>query len=267
MWTAPFLALLLASSPGQNAGLDIINVGFSYGPNGPTRTEAKYLPGDVLFLDFHISGLQFNAEGKANYSIGMLVTDAKGETVLRQDPKPQESLNYLGGKVLPGSAHLQIGTEQAPGAYTIKITVSDQAAKTTRSIERKFEVLPVGFGLVQVGLSADPDALVPKASLGIVGETVFLNFAAVGFERDQTSKQPRVAIALRILDEQGQPTLKNPLTGEANSNIPENLKLIPMQFPITLNRPGKFTLELSARDLLGNRSAIVTLPLQVSGAK
>lgn len=264
MWTAPVVAWILAASAAQNADLDIVNVNFVHGPNGPVRAANRYLPGDVLFLDFHIAGLKFDANGKANYGVGMLVTDSKGETVLKQEPKPQEALNYLGGKILPGSAHLQIGTEQAAGTYTIKITVSDESTKATKTIERKFEVLPPGFGLVQVGLSSDPDALVPETPHGVLGETIFLNFAAVGFERDRTSKQPRVSVALRILDENGQPTLKNPLTGEASSNIPENLKLIPMQFPITLNRVGKFTIELSAQDQLGNKSAVITLPLTVS---
>lgn len=267
MGTASIVAVLLTAAAAQDASLDIVNVNFTHGPNGPIRSANRYLPGDVMFLDFHITGLKFNNEGKASYAVGMLVTDAKGETVLRQEPKSQEALNYLGGNLLPGSAHLQIGTEQPAGTYTVKITVADQSAKTTKSVERKFEVLPHGFGLVQVGFSSDPDALIPEAAHGILGETVFLNFAAVGFERDKVSKQPRVSVALRILDENGQPTLKNPLTGEANSNIPENLKLIPMQFPITLNRAGKFTVELSARDLVGNKSAVVTIPLTVTAGK
>jgi len=263
MWTTPALVLALGLAAAQDGKLGLTDVNFSHGPNGPVRADARYLPGDVLFLDFDITGLKFDAEGKASYGVGMLVTDAKGGTVLKQDPKTQQALNYLGGSLLPGVAHLQVGMEQPPGKYKIKITVNDDATKGSASAEREFEVLPAGFGLVQVGFSSDPDGTIPEAPLALVGESVFVNFSAVGFQRDKQTKQPKLSVQMRILDEKGQPTLAKALTGEANSGITESLKLVPMQFALTLNRPGKFTIELTAKDLLANKTATVTLPFTV----
>lgn len=263
MWTTPVVVLALSLAAAQGKPLAIVNDAFTFGPNGPVRPDSKFLPGDVLFLDFDIEGLKYDADAKGNYSVGMEVTDAKGGSVLKQQPKAQQVTNYFGGDVLPGLVHLQIGTEQAAGMYTVKLTVNDESTKASKSVEKKFEVLPAGFGLVQVGMSSDADGLVPEAPLGLAGETNFINFSAVGFTRDKSTKQPNLTVELRILDEAGKPTCPKPLTGEAKAGISEALKLVPMQFALTMNRPGKFTLEIKATDVLAKKTATVTLPLTV----
>jgi hypothetical protein len=263
MWTTPAVVLALCLAAAQDKPLSIVNDAFTYGPNGPIRPDSKYLPGDVLFVDFDIEGLKYDADAKGSYSVAMEVTDAKGGSVLKQQGKAQPVLNYFGGDVLPGLAHLQIGMEQPAGMYTIKLTVTDQSAKQSKSMEKKFEVLPAGFGLVQVGMSSDPEGAVPEAPLGLVGETNFINFSAVGFARDKSTKQPNLKVEMRVLDDQGQPTCPKPLTGEAQSGISEALKLVPMQFALTMNRAGKFTVEIKATDVLGNKTATVRLPITV----
>src|SRR5262249_35500606 len=159
-----------------------------------------------------------------------------------------KAVNTLGGNRLPAFANVICGSDQPPGEYTVRVTVTDLATKTKKTLERKFEVLKPDFGIVQVGLSVDSGMQIPAPALGVAGQLVYVNFAAVGFERDTKKKQPNVAVEMRVLDDSSNPVLSKPFTGEASANVPANDKLLPMQFLLALNRTGKFQVELKATD-------------------
>jgi hypothetical protein len=72
-----------------------------------------------------------------------------------------------------------------------------------------------------------------------------------------------VALALRVLDEQGQPTLPSPFTGTLGGDTPAGARALPLRFQLSLNRPGKFTVELTATDQSSGQSATQKLPLTV----
>jgi hypothetical protein len=253
--------LLSLSLVFQPDGLSVKNDRFTNGPLGSTRAASQFLPGDVLVLTFDIDGLKFDDSGKASYSLEMEVADAKDKVHFRQEPRTQQALSYLGGSSLPCVAHVQVGFSQPAGEYKLKVKVTDQTTKASKSLEKKFEILPPAFGLVQVGMSADVDGAVPAPPGGAVGGTLFLNFAAVGFGRDKTRNQPYLTVEMRILDENGKPTTAKPITGEARGSFPEDIKTLPMQFGISLTKEGRYTVELVATDKTTGKSAKVTLPL------
>ncbi len=68
---------------------------------------------------------------------------------------------------------------------------------------------------------------------------------------------------MRVLDDKGHPTFSRPLSGTVNKEVPADLKLIPMHFGVTLNRPGTFTIELEATDKLSGKSVMEKVPLRV----
>jgi hypothetical protein len=262
MWMSVLAVTLLGLSSGQAGKLSAINDRLTYGHLGPVR-EAKFLPGDEIFLTFEVQGMTFDTNGKASYAMGLELVDPKGTELLKQNPRSANTQNYLGGVSVPCSAKLQIPLESPPGPYTLKVTVIDNATKKSAVLERRFEVLPKGFGLVHVGTSADREATIPWSPVGVVGDSIYLNFSAVGFMRDKKSKQPNIKVTMRVLDDKGQPTNGAKMTGEANSDVPDTLQLVPMQFGITLNRVGRFTLELTATDVLSGKTAHVSFPVRV----
>ncbi len=172
-------------------------------------------------------------------------------------------MNYLGGGVLPSAATMQVPLEAAPGVYLLRVTVVDNTSKKTAVKEQKIEVLPKAFGLINVGTSADREATIAWSPVGVVGDSIFLNFSAVGFARDQQTKQPNIKVTMRVLDEKGQPTNSAKMNGEAKADVPESMAVVPMQFGITLNREGRFTFELTATDVLSGKTATVAYPVRV----
>ena len=96
-----------------------------------------------------------------------------------------------------------------------------------------------------------------------VGESLWVNFAVVRFERDTTRKQPNVQFKMRILDESGKPTLAKPESGLIDQDVAATDKLLGGQFPISVNRAGKFVIELKALDKVASKTATLSFPLTV----
>ena len=61
----------------------------------------------------------------------------------------------LGGSTVPAHANVDIGVNQDPGKYTLKVTVIDPVTKAKQELTKEFEVLPKKFGLVRMYTTAD----------------------------------------------------------------------------------------------------------------
>lgn len=261
----PFL-LALSLIPGQPGQLTLTNVRATYGVQGAPRPNTKFLPGDNFVLSFDVEGLKTDEGGQVLYSIAMGVTDSTGKVLLKQEPRDLVANNSLGGNRLQAFASIRIGLDQPPGQYTVKVAVTDRATRATGTLSRTYEVLPKGFDLVRLSTSYDSEGKIPAAFVG-EGQTIWVNFFAVGFGRSGAQEQPNLSVVMRILDETGRPTLLKPFAGEINNKVPAKALSLPMQFMVELNRPGKFTLELKATDKITGQSATVSYPLDVLKAK
>jgi hypothetical protein len=243
--------------------LTLSNVRFTRGVLGPTRDGSRVLPGDSLFVCFDVEGVTLADDGKVVYSTAMEVTDASGRTVFKQDPRDQQAVCSLGGNRLPAFVRLHVGPDQPPGQYTLQATVTDRTSSSKGTLKRTFEVLPAGFGIVQLSTTADHGGMLPMP-VPAAGQGLWLHFGVVGFGRDDAGHQPNVGIALRVLDEDGKPTLAQPASGAVGKGVPEKDVVLPMQLALLLNRPGKFTVELTATDRVSGKKDTVTFPLTVA---
>ena len=265
MWSTLALATALTLAPHAGGDLKLTNDRATYGVLGATRTENKLLPGDVYYITFDIENLDVGEDGRVLYSMGMELLNSKGRPEYSQEPRDLEARNDLGGNRMPGFAAAEVGTDTAPGEYTIKVTVTDRRSKKSDTLTRKFEVLPKDFGLVRTYLTYFSQTPVPAPPLAVAGQAILVNCHVVGFMRDKTSDQPNIGLEMTILDEQGSPvpTLKKPITDEVTMNVPKNLAALPISMPVQLNRPGKFLVKLRATDRGNNKTAEVSIPLQV----
>jgi hypothetical protein len=262
MWTTLAFALALNLTAADEDKLSLTNVRTTYGVLGPTRPDAKYLPGDQFHLSFDINGLKPDDSGKVVYTIGMEVTNKKGKVQFKQEPQGHEAVNALGGTTLPAFASLRIGLDEPPGEYKVKITVTDRATRATGTLTRSYTVLKPRFGLVRLSTTVDPEGNLPAPFLG-AGQTLWINFATVGFARSKKSGQPNLAVVLRVRDQEGKPTVAKPESGAVTKDVPKKGRAVPMQFMLELNRPGKFTVELKVTDKITDKSASLSFPLQV----
>jgi hypothetical protein len=267
MWIALSLIGMLATTMGLSDPLTISNVRPTYGIFGSERPDHKVVAGDTYMIAFDIEGLRSDDSGRVRYTMAMEVTDSKGKVVFAQNPRDLEGFSTLGGSRLPAFSHLDTLPTQTPGEYTIKVTVIDRTTKATQQLVHRFEILPKAFSIVRLSVSADPDMQFRLPPIGVPGQTLWLKFFTVSFERDPIKRQPDLQVEMRILDENGKPTLPKPNTGEVNDEVAEAHVAIPWQFRIELNRPGKFTIEARATDRISKKESKVSVPLKVMDQK
>jgi hypothetical protein len=264
MWTTIALLTVLGAVPGAS-GLSLTHVRSTHGLLGPERQKESLAPGDNFFLSFDINGIRVDPEGKVRYSMAIELSDASGKVVFRQQAKEQEARASLGGASVPAYAHLSVGLDTPPGEYRMKVVVKDLATGQEQSLNRNIKVLPKDFALVRTTVTLDPEAHYPAAVFAC-GEGVWVQSSAVGFARGR-DKQSDVVFEMRVLDASGKPTLANAVTGTPPKNLPADLSALPMGFPLTLNRPGKFTVELQATDRISGKKATMSFPIVVQGAE
>jgi hypothetical protein len=263
MWTTIALLSILAAAPAES-GLSLAHVRSTHGLLGPQRRDETVAPGDIYFVCFDIDGMRVDAEGKVRYSMAIDLSDGSGRVVFRQAAKEQEARASLGGDSVPAYARLNVGLDTPPGDYRMKITVKDLASGQEQSLSRDFKVLGKSFALVRTAVTLDADAHYPAAVFAR-GQGVWVHSSAVGFTRGR-GKKPDVVFEMRVLDDAGRPTLAKAVTGAPPQDLPEDLSGLPMAFPLTLNRPGKFTVELQATDRLSGKKAKTSFPIVVQNA-
>jgi hypothetical protein len=257
------LVLLAAlAAPVRADELTISHVRPTHGILGPARTDKKVTPGDSVYLSFLIEGLTVDAAGKARYSTAIEILGSDGKVIYRQPAQSHEVLNALGGNQVPAFANLDIGLNQPSGEFTFKLVVTDLASNKSKTLEHKGTIQPKGFGLVRLVTSADPAGTVPSGMLG-PGQSLFVHAHCVGFGRDAGTKQPKLEFELRVLDEGGKPTLAMPMTGTIDKDVMPEAISVPVQFLVSLNRPGKYTIEVKATDKIGGKTDMHSFPITV----
>src|SRR5262249_45414567 len=144
----------------------------------------------------------------------------------------------------------------------VKITVTDLASKASGTLTRSYKVLRPNFALVRLTTTVDPEQNITAPFIG-VGQSLWINFAAVGFARDSDKEQPNLAVVMRVRDENGKATLAKPDKGAVTKDVPKKMRAVPMQFMLELNRAGQFTVEIKATDKLTGKTASLSFPLRV----
>lgn len=255
MWNS--IAWILLSALAQDSSkLEFLNVRNPLGLYGSNRPDAnKYHTGDNYILSFDIQGLKISAEGNAVYSLAGELLDKNNKVVLQTPAKETETFNPLGGNRLPAYAAVPLKLDMPAGTYTYKLTLTDLADKHTATLSRTFEVVPKSLGFVLWHMTYEDNF--PAPPVGVPGQVFVLRFCVTGFEVDQKTRKPNLSFNVRILDENGKPTLPKPFEGEAKE-ISEDFKdILPITFPIRPNRPGSYRIEVSVVDnMTRNRATI-----------
>jgi hypothetical protein len=246
---------------GQAAGPEIVNPRATYGHLGAPRPKTGILPGDVAYFSFEIKGLKADAKGRVAYSIAIVVTDDKGKVFFEQKPYNSVAQSFFGGHSLPASARVNVPLSTPASTMHWKVTVVDRSTGKSTVLKGEGKVLPADFGLVQVGTFADAETKVAISPVGVVGSQLTVGFGVVGFGRGKEN-QPDIKVALSIRDEKGQLT-RTPLTGDVRQDIAADVRDVPMTFGLTLDRAGRFTIELTAEDKISGKTSTVSFPVRI----
>lgn len=259
MRTVVCLGLTLLAA-GSAPALELKNVRPCYNPPflGATRTEVKCLPGDVLFLTYDIDGLMIDAKtGKVSYQTVLEILDASNRVIFKKENPPNEAVPQLGGATMPGDLQVQMPLKHPAGKYVVRMSVTDRNSKEAKAFTYPFEVLPEGLGLV--GVTAP--------GVGVAGTFYYAEFAVVHMKLDD-KKMPNVVVGMRVVDRDTGKTVHGPVLTNLPKDLPMEIDLskenfAPMRFPIFLNRPGRFIVDIVADDRAAKQQVRLVYPLRV----
>jgi hypothetical protein len=258
-------ATALSMPVAQDSELKLSNARTTYGILGAARGNDKYLPGDMMFLAFDITGMTVDKEGQIRYSLAMDLKDSTGKKIFGQVPQTIVASNSLGGNSLYGYAYAEIGGAQAPGKYTMTVTIRDVAAKKSAEITQNFEILKKDFGIGRLDLFYDERGSLWAPRVFVVGQSAWVHFITMGFDRDGNG-DPNVEVRIRVLDEAGKPTLPQPYKGEVKK-AERNQSVFPWFQKIEFNRPGKYKIELEAEDKVAKKTVKQEQSITVLGGQ
>ena len=247
----------------QAGELKLSNVRFTIGEMGPTRKDNRFLPGEIVYIGYDIVGLTIDTDGTARYRMAMEISDMAGKVYFQEKPRDLIDFVPLRGQVLPARAFVTVGLDQPPGQYVCKVTVTDTTTKATDTLTARFEVLKPDFGIVAVHPTLDPQRQIPAPTTAFVGQTLFINFSVVGFQRDNKTRQPNTLNEYQVLDERGAPLLAKAISQVVDGGLDPTVPIYTLQFPLFLNRPGRFTARISVTDRLSRKSVSFELPVTV----
>ena len=133
----------------------------------------------------------------------------------------------------------------------------------TQSLERDFEVKPKAFGIVAVYTSVDERGQIAAPTTGVAGQSVFLQFGVVGFERGGKGNQPNVSVEMMPYDDAGNATMETPSSFTLESGVDEKDPGFSIRFLLPMTRVGNFTVRLKAVDKIANKTATFEIPIRV----
>jgi hypothetical protein len=262
MWKLPALCLALAGLiPGLADAVEVSKPRSTYGGfAGATRSDAKFLPGDVLFLEYEVRGLTVGEKsGTVSYYSVLEFFDAAGKSISEKKNPKQELVLQLGGSSVPGDLNAVMGDDQKPGKYKIKLSVYDNNVKDGKPavMEYPFELLKKEFGVVQVVAPA----------FGVAGGNHLLQFGLIELPLDKNG-DPSVDITFRVLDESSKKEVAKPVYMNYPKDMPDgvNLKkqnLAPVQFPMYLNRAGRYIVDVDIAEKLNKKNIKMQFPVNV----
>jgi hypothetical protein len=269
MWTSLALLSALSLAPAQAGQLELKNPRFTFGILGQERKETDFLPGDMVVLAFDIEGLKIEDDGRVQYSTSLELFDhKKKQVVFKKDPQQMMVVNTLGGSRVPAIALTNIGTDTEAGDYTMTVEVKDIKGKTV-----EFGIIRPGFVYSNLNEEEAGTRTTMAPPLAVPGQNLFFHFSLTGYKlavnKASDKEEPNVEVTMVVQDESGKPVLEKPFTGKATELSKElrELKFIPFQIPIQVNRNGKFKIVLEAKDVNGGKTVTQTFDLRVVEVK
>lgn len=258
-----YLGVAAGEEPTDNPGPEV-QLDFTYGPLGPSR-PAEFIAGEGISVQVQINGLTTSGDDdRADCLIQIYVKDEANQ-VIRSFPEVEfQGVFHLGGnsftqpRILPGSP------EWPDGKYSLEVIVTDRVSSKKVQGQTPFALLPRHtFGAQLVYLTRDQEGKIPLSAILPAGDTIYFHSTITGME--ERNGKANLTTSIEVLDEKQRPIGEGPLPSSNvkpfySSDIYQGFRIAR---PIHLNKPGRFTLRLTAKDEYSGEKLKHELPIVV----
>jgi hypothetical protein len=246
--------------PAEKPELRLAEVEGCYGKLGPAREIGAVLPYDNVDFRGRLEGCQVDDEGRAQVAVTLEVKNEQGEVLLREQSTRTDTIGRDG----PLPFYVSVVAPETPGRYETKVTFEDQLSQQQAVLAKTFQVKPMEFAAVAPQFYRDREGKIPAPAGGKVGETLFFEIRAIGFDR--TQGRIETAMNLQLIDAQGKPVLPKAVESIVRSDDPQVAKkeaVVTFTATIPLTRSGTFKLRIMILDRVASDSTKFELPLVV----
>jgi hypothetical protein len=255
------LGILLTLPAFLWADVKVESVRLTYGPLGPTRPSIKVLPGETLNVEFVVSGVSTDKDGRTQVTLAAELVDEAGQILAAVPPTPVHSTLALGGATLANQITFSLPDDFPAGKSRVRGILSDPQAKKIVHCEQPVEVMPQELGMVGLRLANDAEGKSPAGGNLTVNQSLFIVGKAIGFTR----KENRIHVvgAMRIFDSAGKEMTPHPIAVAIEQEVSEDIRAADFNWSLIANRPGQFKVRLELTDQIANRTVTYELPLVV----
>lgn len=250
--------------PATKPELRLVAVEGCYGRLGPAREITAVSPYDNLDVRGQLEGCQVDDAGRAQVAVTLDVKSEAGEVVLHQQATHTDAVDRDGR--LP--FYVTLNAADVPGRYELQVTFVDQGSQQQIVLKKSFQIKPLQLAAVAPQFFRDREGKIPAPAGGKVGETLFFEIRAVGFDRSQGRID--TAFHLQLLDAQGKPVLPKAVESAVRSEDPAVVQkehVVTFLATLPLTQAGTFTLRILILDRVVSDATRFELPLVVAEAE
>jgi tetratricopeptide (TPR) repeat protein len=230
-----------------------------YGRLGPPRKSWRYQPFDVLYAHLETAGFAADADGRIN-------VDGTLEFLGSDGPAAPKKTFAFHDRPVDGRLPIDVLQEiiPLPGDYRLRVSLHDRAGDVRLDWEQAVVIEPVSLAIVAPSYFRDADGKTPAPGVAKVGESLYLEFRVIGFDRSQDRID--TAMNLQLIDEQGKPMLTEPVRSAVKTDdaaVVQKNQVVTYSAKLPLLRATQATVRVTVLDLIGGDAAKLELPLKI----
>ncbi|MEK7867331.1 MAG: hypothetical protein AAB434_11670 [Planctomycetota bacterium] len=251
------LAVLLVS--GVAAGeITLENMRMVVSDYGPQKKDARYVPGEKVYLLFDAVGAE-EKDGQVAFILRFEALTPKGETLGKYDGEEQKAADVFGRGSIRCSVYVGLPPDAPAGTYSVNISVEDRVAKKKAETKVEFEVVATELTTINAKLTVDQAGENGHGPFVADGESLYLRFTVAGLKTE--GGKAKLTVNLVILDGAGKELRTVPYFVDAEVEVADGLVHVPMGIHFTGR--GKYTVRGVVKDLLAGTETTCDYPVHI----
>lgn len=251
------LAVLLVA--GVAAGdVEIQNLRRVVSDYGPEKKDARYVPGEKVYILFDASGAEVK-DGKVAFILKFEALTPSGESLGKYDGEEQKAADIFGRGSIRCSVYVGLPPDAPAGTYSVNISIEDRVGKNKAETKVEFEVVATELTTINPCLASDNAGQYSHGPFVADGETLCYRFTVAGLKtKDGKAK---LSVDLVILDGAGKVAHSMPFFVEEEVQVADGLVHVPMGIHFTGR--GKYTVRGVVKDLLAGTETTCDYPVHL----
>ncbi len=261
--TAALAAAL--GAPQKKPPLGIVNLALLEAEDGfAARPDAVYLPGETLYLAFHIQGYATDRQNRVRLSYRVDALDPEGVPFVEPEAgKIDTELSPQDAKWMP---RVRFSPAIPPfadsGKYRFRVQVTDELAKMQVNQELVFQVKgrqvepSPTLAIRNFAFSRQEDGDPLETPAYRRGDVLWASFDMTGY-RSADKNRIGVEYDLMVQNAEGKPVFRQAEPAREEGSSFYRRRYVHAIFSLNLEKglaPGAYTIVLTARDLIGSQS-------------